>query len=121
MGYYGGASFFIEPNSDDYYNFRGGAKARYYIQMSKKWYIYPELGLGFDATFDGGNKSDRLNLDFVKSVGFNYFVSPNVALDVNLDLGFRSNKNEFNAQTQKSSNFNSDLRIGVTYFIDKLF
>lgn len=121
FGYYGSAFVFILPNREDYYYFNGGTKARYYIQMSKKWFIYPELGLGLDLTLDKTNKRNSLNLDFVKSVGFNYFITPNIALDANVDLDFSRNEENNTPQSSSSSNLNSNLRFGVTYFIDKLF
>jgi hypothetical protein len=121
LGYYGSAFVSINPDRDDFYYFNGGTKARYYIQMSKKWFIYPELGLGLELTLDNTNKRNDLNLDFVKSVGFNYFVTPNIALDANIDLNFNMKEDNNTPQISSSSNLNSSLRIGVTYFIDKLF
>jgi hypothetical protein len=119
LGYYGGASVVILPNRDDSYSFSGGTKARYYIPMSKRWYIYPEIGLGLGVNRDYINT----NIDFVldKGVGLNYVVSKNVALDVNVAFGLRSNKTENSQQLNKNSNTNGSINFGVTYFIDKLF
>jgi outer membrane protein W len=119
LGYYGGASVVILPNRDDSYSFSGGTKARYYIPMSKRWYIYPEIGLGLSFSKDNINTNIDLVLD--KGVGVNYFVTKNVALDVNVAFGVRSNKTENSQQLNKISNTNGSINFGVTYFIDKLF
>jgi hypothetical protein len=119
LGYHGGASVLILPNRDDSYSFSGGTKARYYIPMSKRWYIYPEIGLGL--SFNQNNVDT--NVDFVldKGVGLNYFVTKNIALDVNVAFGVRSNKRENPQQSNKNSSTNGSINFGVTYFIDKLF
>jgi hypothetical protein len=119
FGYYGGGSVLILPDRDDTYVLSGGTKARYYIPMSKRWYIYPEIGLGMSF-----NQSKSFtNFDFVldKGVGVNYFITKNIALDVNVAFGVRSNKTIDSQQSNKASNANGSINIGATYFIDKLF
>jgi hypothetical protein len=119
LGYYGGASALFSPNSVDYYALSGGTKARYYIPMSKRWYIYPEIGLGLTY----GKNNSNTNFDFVldKGVGVNYFITKNIALDVNVAFGVRSNKTIDSQQSNKASKANGSINIGATYFIDKLF
>jgi hypothetical protein len=121
FGYYGTAYF--QKSVANYYSFRGGSKARYYIPMTKKWFIYPELGLGFDVSFGGIEKNSNIKLDFVRTVGFNYFITPFVALDANVNLNFNArNTEKFQPQQLNSTtSFNSSISLGVTYFIDKLF
>jgi outer membrane protein W len=122
FGGYVGADAYFDKLNGNRFSFRAGTKARYYIPMSKKWFIYPELGLGFGLFNENRNKSQNINLIFSKSVGINYFITPSIALDVNVDLGFYSSENNNVNITQTSdSNFNTNLRFGVTYLIDKLF
>jgi Autotransporter beta-domain len=119
FGYYGGASLNILPNKNDFYYANLGTKARYYIPMSKHWFIYPELGLGFD--FNKSNGNTRVNFVLTKTVGFNYFMTKNVALDANISFGINSIKPDDLQRNTSITNFNSNINFGVTYFIDKLF
>jgi Autotransporter beta-domain len=119
FGYYAGASINILPNRDDFYYAEGGIKARYYIPMSKRWFIYPELGLGLD--FNKSNVDTKVNIVFSKTVGFNYFLTKNVALDANISFGVNSSKSDNLQLNNLLTNVNSNVTLGVTYFIDKLF
>ena len=119
FGYYGGASLFTIAKRDDNYSLSGGTKARYYVPMSKRWFIYPELGLGLAYNKSNGNTD--VNFVLSKSVGVNYFLTPNVALDVNVNFGVNSNSYTVTQQTLTNNNANSNISFGVTYFIDKLF
>jgi hypothetical protein len=119
FGYYGGASLNILPNKNDFYYANLGTKARYYIPMSKHWYIYPELGLGFD--FNKSNGNTRVNFVLTKTVGFNYFMTKNVALDANISFGLNSMKPDDLQRNTSLTNINSNINFGVIYFIDKLF
>ncbi len=108
----------------------GGAVARYYIPISKRLFIYPNLGLGVSGNFNrySGNgiksKSNNIYFDFNRSVGFNYFLSPDLALDFNVDLRFnndsRSDEGAILTNVQATS-FNANVSFGVTYFVDKIF
>jgi outer membrane protein W len=123
FGFYGGGSALISPNSTDYYSLSGGTKARYYIPMSKRWYIYPELGLGlsFNRNFNQSRTTTNFDLVLAKGVGLNYFITKNIALDVNVAFGVRSNKTTDSQQLNKTSNVNGSINMGAIYFIDKLF
>jgi hypothetical protein len=87
--------------------------------MSKHWFIYPELGLGFD--FNKSNGNTRVNFVLSKTIGFNYFLTKNVALDANISFGMYSDKPDDLQRNSSLTNVNSNLSFGVTYFIDKLF
>jgi hypothetical protein len=119
FGYYGIFTSSYLSNSFNFFYLNGGALARYYIPMSKKWFIYPELGLGLAASlrqFGNSNFFDQsFKLDFKKSLGVNYFLSRNIALDVNFNFDLLLERDERFAEY----NFNSGLNFGVVYFIDK--
>jgi hypothetical protein len=119
LGYYGGATIGVLPDRDDFYNFSVGTKARYYVPMFNRWYIYPELGLGLD--FNTRNLALQVEIMFSKKVGFNYFITPYVAIDANIDFDFSFHKTESMQQKSKVSDSKLVFNLGVTYFIDKLF
>jgi hypothetical protein len=96
-----------------------GAKARYYIPISKRWYVYPDLNLGVSATWSWYGNFSLINLDFDKSVGFSYFITPNIAFNTNISLNFQREANGYNADNRASSR--SIATLGLTYFVDKLF
>jgi hypothetical protein len=121
FGGYGSVSGQFNKPIGNYYSLSGGVKARYYIRMTPRLFIYPELGLGLDLNIDKTNMSNNARIVFTKSVGFNYFITQNVAIDANIDLGFSRYENNDPTHIYSSSNFNSNLRFGVIYFIDKLF
>ncbi|NJN35689.1 MAG: porin family protein [Saprospiraceae bacterium] len=124
LGGYG--SFFVNANNQ---SLSAGAIARYYIPISKRLFIYPNLGLGVSVNFfnfsDNGvkNKSNGFNLDFSRSVGFNYFLSRDLALDFNADLRFnnssRTDEDNISTSSQVTS-FDTNISFGVTYFVDKI-
>jgi outer membrane protein W len=119
FGYYGGFYINILPQKDDQYYVNGGTKARYYISISKRWFIYPELGLGLDLNKSNGNI--RVSFVLNKRVGFNYFLTKNVALDASISFEFYSDKPDDLQRNSSTSYLNSNINFGVTYFIDKLF
>ena len=118
FGGYGG--YFLKASEGEKIHvFLGGAKARYYLGITDKWFIYPELKLGASFFTSGGQNG--LSLVFDKSVGFNYFITNNIALDVNFSLDF-SNKNEKDFQRDFSAHsFSSGINFGLTYFVGKIF
>ena len=122
FGGYGGYFFRAAEGAigdNKIHNILGGAKARYYIGISDKWFIYPELKLGASFFTSGGQNG--LSLVFDKSVGFNYFITNNAALDVNFSLDFKNN-NAKNTSTNFSSHyFSSGINFGLTYFVGKIF
>ena len=122
FGGYGGYFYRLAEGSsegDKIHNILGGAKARYYIGISDKWFIYPELKLG--ASFYTSDVQNNLSLDFDKSVGFNYFITNNVALDVNFSLDFNNNNAKNTSRNFSSHNFSSGINFGLTYFVGKIF
>ena len=120
FGGYGAVSLSNIGFAENYGNFSGGALARYYIPMSKRWFIYPELGLGADVSF--GKNFHKIRLDFRRSVGLNYFITPNIAFDANLNLNFDNDNSKQNSlENYKSTSFNTSFSLGLTYFVDKIF
>jgi hypothetical protein len=92
--------------------------ARYYIALTKRLYVYPQIGviLRLDNRSGEYYGDDRLTINYTTRVGFNYFVSKNVAYS----LDFNLNRNQYVGKDVNGNNFNTDVRLGVVYFIDKV-
>ena len=120
LGGYGGF-FGFNIGKDNYStSIQGGALARYYISMSKRWYIYPELGLGLSYNKQENQRS--FNFDFRRSVGVNYFISPNIAFDVNVILNSQNfSQGSTQAVRNSSAYSNFGANFGFTYFVGKVF
>ena len=100
------------------YSIKAGAIARYYLGLTKRWFVYPQLGLGVE--FYHNLLNNTLNLKFDKIVGANYFITPNIALDFNVNLNF-SSRNDLGNTSISSSGFYSNVNFGLTYFVGKIF
>jgi hypothetical protein len=100
-------------------NFRLNPIARYYTGLTKRLYVYPQLGIvaRYDNQSQGRYIGDnRFSVTYNTSVGFNYFVNRNVAYSLNFNLNTYNNVGEdisFNG-------FETGVRLGVIYFIDKV-
>lgn len=93
--------------------------ARYYIPLTKRLYVYPQIGIvaRYDNQSAGRYFGDnRLSVTYNTSVGFNYFVNSNVAYSLNFNLNTYNNVGE----ERNYSGFGTGVRLGVVYFIDKV-
>jgi Outer membrane protein beta-barrel domain len=91
---------------------------RYYFKINRKFYIYPEVSIGYNKISDrtlsnGTSEPTKGFINYGGGVGGSYFVSNNVAIDVRL-LQLKNVKNEF------SNGFNALVgaeNIRLLYFI----
>ena len=93
--------------------------ARYYVPLTKRLYVYPQIGIvaRYDNQSEGRYFGDnRLSVTYNTSVGFNYFVNSNVAYSLNFNLNTYNNVGE----EMNSSSFGTGVTLGVVYFIDKV-
>jgi hypothetical protein len=87
--------------------------ARYYLPVTERFYVYPEIGL---SLYYDNLSQNRLTTNYKTSVGFNYFMNKNVAYEFN----FYWYSNNYVDNERNSAYFNSGITLGVTYFIDKV-
>jgi hypothetical protein len=100
-------------------NFQLNPIARYYVPLTKRLYVYPQVGvvMRYDNQSQGRYFADsRFSVSYNTSVGFNYFVNQNVAYSLNFNLNTFDNVSE----ETNSSSFSTGVRLGVVYFIDKV-
>jgi hypothetical protein len=100
-------------------NFRLNPIARYYVGLTKRLYVYPQIGIvaRYDNQSQGRYIGDnRFSVTYNTSVGFNYFVNRNVAYSLNFNM------NAYNNVSEDSSygGFSTGFHLGVVYFIDKV-
>jgi hypothetical protein len=92
--------------------------ARYYVALTKRLYVYPQIGVVLRLDNQSGEYygDDRLSINYTTRVGFNYFVNKNVAYS----LDFNLNRNYYVNNGVNGNNFNTGVRLGIVYFIDKV-
>jgi hypothetical protein len=92
--------------------------ARYYIPLTKRLYVYPQIGIiaRYGNQTSRNFEDNRFSIAYNTSVGFNYFVNQNVAYSLNFNLNTYNNVSE----ETNSSSFSTRVRLGVVYFIDKV-
>ncbi len=81
---------------------------RYYIPISNRLYAYPYIGA--EANLNSNNNS---SINFSRGIGFQYFMTQNLALTCNATGYFKRNKNDSNIQTSA----NGLLNFGFSYFV----
>jgi hypothetical protein len=100
-------------------NFQLNPIARYYVPLTKRLYVYPQVGvvMRYDNQSQGRYFGDnRFSVSYNTSVGFNYFVNQNVAYSLNFYLNSNNNVSE----ETNSDSFSTGVRLGIVYFIDKV-
>jgi hypothetical protein len=100
-------------------NFQLNPIARYYVPLTKRFYVYPQVGVvvRYDNQSQGRYFGDnRFSVTYNTSVGFNYFVNQNVAYSLNFNLNKYNNVGD----DISFSGFETGIRVGVVYFIDKV-
>jgi hypothetical protein len=123
IGGYAYFSHFFFTEREKFTYISTGVKARYFIPINQRWYIYPELGYGLSSQFEKGHSFSGF---VIRRVGVNYFINPNLAFEVNLDLSLSNNKwnseNGLNPPNiSRSYDYSSFIHFGFNYFVDKVF
>jgi hypothetical protein len=99
-------------------NFQLNPIARYYIPLTKRLYVYPQIGIvaRYGNQTSRNFEDNRFSIEYNTSVGFNYFVNQNMAYSLNFNLNTYNNVSE----ETNSSSFSTRVRLGLVYFIDKV-
>lgn len=124
VGGFGGIYTSFAKGRDDYASLSAGILARYYIPLTNRWFIYPEVGYRLDASSFGKSKS--FNGSIIRNVGVEYFLTKNLAFNVNANLSFNYNKNvspstNINGSEAINRGFSTYLNFGFSYYADKIF
>jgi hypothetical protein len=84
---------------------------RYYIPISQRLFVYPYIGSSFGAFENIDGKSSSIS--FNRGMGYNYFLTRNLAVSGNIGAGLSHSANSGNKFNNSSLNINAS----ISYFI----
>jgi hypothetical protein len=115
-----GSHLNLSATTSAYKNLTAAPFVRYYIPLTHRFYIFPYLGAAF---YYYGQKEDHdsgIRLD--RGVGYNYFLTPSIALSGIIDGDIRhynsvSSNSTFNSSSYKSKSAQLAINLGINYFL----
>ena len=111
--------------TEKFNNFYGGVFGRYnFLELGNRFNTYAEVGVGYNELKKGITDVKAKGISTGLDLGFNYFLTPNVALSFTLAnvISYESMKvdgqeavSEFNANINVFDNFFDSAKFGLIY------